>query len=163
MTNPGFETGDFTGYSVTGPVFIGGGAHSGIRTAQFSGINNFGTLTQSIPTVAGQMYNISFFLRNTGGPDNEFKALFGTTQGVDVLNAQPFGYQQFSFQAQASGSTATLGFTGFNNQNTFLLDDISVTAASPVPEAPTPISFGLLLALGLGGIVVAARRKKRAA
>jgi len=29
-----------------------------------------------------------------------------------------------------------------------------------VPEASTTASFGLLLALGLGGVVVAARKKK---
>ncbi len=32
--------------------------------------------------------------------------------------------------------------------------------AAPVPEASTALSFGLLVALGLGGLVVAARRKK---
>jgi hypothetical protein len=35
--------------------------------------------------------------------------------------------------------------------------------SSPVPEASTTISFGLLLALGLGGMAVAAKRKKSAA
>lgn len=34
---------------------------------------------------------------------------------------------------------------------------------SPVPEASTTVSFGLLLALGLGGAVVAARKKKATA
>ncbi len=33
-------------------------------------------------------------------------------------------------------------------------------AAAPVPEASTTVSLGLLLALGLGGVVVSARRKK---
>jgi len=33
-------------------------------------------------------------------------------------------------------------------------------AAAPVPEASPAVSFGLLLALGLGGMIVAARRKK---
>lgn len=35
-------------------------------------------------------------------------------------------------------------------------------APAPVPEASTTVSFGLLLALGLGGMVIAARRKKAA-
>jgi hypothetical protein len=30
-----------------------------------------------------------------------------------------------------------------------------------VPEAATPVSFGLLLALGIGGVVVAGRRRKK--
>lgn len=33
-------------------------------------------------------------------------------------------------------------------------------AAAPVPEASTALSFGLLAALGLGGLIVAARRRK---
>jgi len=160
VTNPGFETGNFTGYSATGQVLVFGQPHSGLYSAGFYGRSNFGTLTQSIPTVAGQTYNISFFLSNDAGTNNEFKALFGTTQGVDVLNAQAFPYQQFSFQAQASGPTTTLGFTAIQSLNGFFLDDISVTAASPVPEASTTVSLGLLLAFGLGGLVVAARRKK---
>lgn len=45
-----------------------------------------------------------------------------------------------------------------NNQGNF--DNLSLTASSPVPEASTTASFGLLLALGLGGIAVAAKRKK---
>ncbi len=32
--------------------------------------------------------------------------------------------------------------------------------AAPVPEASTTISFGLMLALGLGGAFLAARKKK---
>lgn len=37
-----------------------------------------------------------------------------------------------------------------------------LTVGSPVPEASTTVSLGLLLALGLGGMVVAAKRKKKA-
>ncbi len=103
---------------------------------------------------------MSFFLNNSGGPSNEFKALFGATQGVDVVNAQSFLYQQFSFQAQANGPTTTLEFDGFQNPSAFYLDDISVTAANPVPEVSTTVSLGLLLCLGLGGLVVSARRRK---
>lgn len=43
-------------------------------------------------------------------------------------------------------------------------DDLSLVLSQPpaVPEASTTVSFGLLLALGLGGLVVAAKRKKKA-
>jgi len=37
---------------------------------------------------------------------------------------------------------------------------IVTNSASPVPEASTTVSLGLLLALGLGGLVVAGKRKK---
>ena len=38
----------------------------------------------------------------------------------------------------------------------------TLTTPAPVPEASTTVSLGLLLALGLGGMVVAAKRKKAA-
>jgi hypothetical protein len=37
---------------------------------------------------------------------------------------------------------------------------LKVTNSSPVPEASTTISFGLLLCLGLGGLAIRARRRK---
>ena len=39
---------------------------------------------------------------------------------------------------------------------------IPLSSLPPVPEASTTVSFGLLLALGAGGLVVAARRRKGA-
>ena len=41
-----------------------------------------------------------------------------------------------------------------------LYDNVSFGMAAAVPEASTAVSLGLLLALGLGGVVMAARRKK---
>ena len=38
---------------------------------------------------------------------------------------------------------------------------LDLTFAPAVPEASTTVSLGLLLALGMGGLVVANRRKKR--
>jgi hypothetical protein len=37
-----------------------------------------------------------------------------------------------------------------------------IAAGTPVPEASTTVSFGLLLALGLGGLVIAKRKKQSA-
>ena len=39
-------------------------------------------------------------------------------------------------------------------------NNLSVSSANPVPEASTTVSFGLLLMLGMGGMVVAVRKKK---
>lgn len=44
----------------------------------------------------------------------------------------------------------------------FAIDNIGIVGAPPVPEASTTVSLGLLLVLGMGGMVVAARRKKAA-
>ena len=44
-------------------------------------------------------------------------------------------------------------------------ESLHLTSFTPaaVPEASTTVSFGLLLALGLGGVVIAAKKKKAAA
>ena len=160
VTNPGFETGDFTGYTFSGVGYVYNNSayvHTGNYSAVFPGVNQFGHLSQTIATIAGDTYNISFFLRNDDGPDNEFKASFAGFQGVDVVNAEPFDYTQYSFTAVATGSSSVLQFDGFQNPGAFFLDDISVTdAGAPVPEASSVVSLGLL---GAGGVIVSRRRK----
>ncbi len=53
-------------------------------------------------------------------------------------------------------------FGGFKSP-TLYLDDVTLsTNSSPVPEASTTVSLGLLLALGLGSLTLTARRKKAA-
>ncbi len=58
----------------------------------------------------------------------------------------------------ADGSTlyGTTEFGGANGDGNVF----SLTLPAAVPEASTTVSFGLLLALGLGGMVVAAPKKK---
>ena len=61
------------------------------------------------------------------------------------------------------GTFEVLGGPTANDQNIVATEDFSVTVAPPaVPEASTTVSLGLLLLLGLGGTVVAAKRKKSA-
>lgn len=55
-----------------------------------------------------------------------------------------------------------IGFTNkpFANSNLSFLADTDNIVLPAVPEASSKISFGLLLALGLGGVMIAAKRKK---
>lgn len=50
----------------------------------------------------------------------------------------------------SSGAILSLGFFG----------NVAPSGVTPVPEASTTVSFGLLLCLGPGGLVVSARRRK---
>jgi len=94
-----------------------------------------------------------------------------TTTVVFTGDVQGGGTVMKTFTSSANDSLQTVTFSNFTNllsvsfaqqfpSNQF--DNISVTAAPAVPEASTTVSFGLLLALGLGGLVVAAKRKKAA-
>ena len=90
----------------------------------------------------------------------------GTSQSIDV----PAG-------DASSGGVSFAGFTDIGKAITQVtitatnpagggdfigVDDVRFGPVPAVPEASTTISFGLLLALGMGGLVVAARRKKAA-
>ena len=92
--------------------------------------------------------------------------------GTQLVTGSVNGVQQFSF----TDTTNDAVFSTTGGQINFFQDDnatgqreasggtvtrITINGA-PVPEASTTVSLGLLLALGLGGLVVTARRKKTA-
>ena len=65
------------------------------------------------------------------------------------------GDRNAAFRIVFDGATSTSG----NNR----LDNLTITGLSapvPTPEASTTASFGLLLALGLGGVITSRRRKR---
>ncbi len=137
--------------------------------------NGVGTdsITQNLSTVANQTYTLSFVADAGGIPTPpELDVTFGGTTlapifvPVNGFAGPPPGnnsrFTSYSFTVTATGPFTGLSFTApntLNNTPGLELDDIVV---APVPEASTTVSFGLLLALGLGGMMVAARRKKAA-
>ena len=163
VTNGSFETGDFTGWTqfgntqlsgVTG-TFLGVSAEDGSFQAYFGPENSMGGISQNIPTVAGDSYNIDFYLYNFGGTPSEYKVEFGSTVLTDVVNPPAFPYTLFQFNATATSNITTLTAFGFvQNPNYFLLDNVSVTETSiaAVPEPSTLAIGGVsgLLALGYG-------------
>ena len=164
VTNPGFETGDFTGWTTTAAASgsdlgVSGFSHSGNYAAYLGATQGLDdSISQTLPTIAGDSYSISFWLINAGGEGNEFHASFGGDTLLELQEAPTFGYQQYTFTDTAIGTATPLTFAGRTPPGFFHLDDISVNdlGSAPVPEASTTVSLGLLLALGLGGVMVAA-------
>lgn len=74
--------------------------------------------------------------------------------------------QSFSFLGftAATGEISSITYAIGSNRIGATFDDFRYGSASsnPVPEASTTASFGLLLALGLGGLVLRARKRKMA-
>lgn len=163
VSNPGFETGDFTGWTastVSGTLVTSGAPLSGLYDARLRTTDNVTrTLSQVLPTVYGA-YRLSYFMRNTGtlaGQDASIDALTVTSGGtVTVFGNRPaFVYQQFSQTFLATGPT-TISFTYLHpSPGSFQLDDVSVTS---VPE---PTTWAMLVA-GFALVGFSARRRKSA-
>ncbi len=176
VVNPGFETGDFTGYTLggnnnpnnilvatvyvtTAPVVFN--PHSGTKFAVLGPIGSDGTLSQTLATTAGDQYQVGFYLASDGATPNDFSASFGGTTLFSQTNIPATtGYVNHTFTVTGTGAPEILLFSFRNDPGVLALDDISVTAANPVPEASTTVSLGLLLCLGLGGLAFSAQRRK---
>jgi hypothetical protein len=154
VANPGFETGDFTGWGgdQLGMFVNSSNAHSGTYSAWLGAVGTDGNLTQSIATSAGQLYHVSFWLESPGGTPNDFSATFAGVTFYTVTNDNGFAYTQFGANIMATSSSSLLDFAARQDPSYWHLDDVSVTA---VPE---PGTLGLI-ALGALGLVGALRKR----
>jgi hypothetical protein len=168
VPNCGFETGDFTGWTVA-PfpqpgdfiTFVDTGLsglapNSGTYFAALGTFNGDGSLgpTVSLVTVPGQTYTFSFYLTNLepGSLDNpnDFSADWAGTTLLSLSNAPNMPYTHYSFTETATSTATTIGFTERNDVSYWGLDDVSVVPVDPggVPEPSTMF----LMATGLIGV-----------
>jgi hypothetical protein len=160
VTNPGFETGDFTGWTLGGNtdtfaagVQCGGGSFvkEGSCSAWSAAIGTPVTFSQTIPTVIGQIYEVDFWALFDGGNHSSFAATFGGTSLSSLNN--PSGTLNFSrSNLVATGTSTTLTFSLRDDPGFIFLDAVNVAA---VPE---PATFALL---GVGMAAFGLRRQRR--
>ena len=141
--NGGFETGDFTDWTLDGDPgenYVGsdpGYVHSGNYAAELGESDGLAFLSQSVPTVSGGLYLFSFWLANPeliGGPGyNEFQASWNSAVLFDQVNLGPFDFTNLQFLVTASGPSTTVQFGSENDADYFALDDVSVVFV-PLPN-----------------------------
>jgi len=160
VTNSGFETGDFSGWTLGGGTDFRGvdyvAPHSGTYAAFFGAQGTPTTLSQDIATIIGATYEVSFWLQNGFSGPNSFSSSFGGQSLTSLSNANAFGYQQLTFLVVATSANSLLQFAFSHDPSFWDLDDVSVELVSDVP-VPGALLFFVTSILGFG---VARRREK---
>jgi hypothetical protein len=162
VTNGGFETGNFAGWTQFGNTAFSGvdsfAPHSGAYAAFFGPVGSPGGIFQTLATTPGAVYTIDFWLQNeadvTGNASpNAFSFNWNGGAAEFVLtNAPASGYTHYSFGLVATSATTDLRFTFEHDPAFWDLDDVSV-----VPEPGT-----LALVALAGSLVGLARRRRNA-
>ena len=106
------------------------------------------------------------FIDNAGGEID----VFGSNLKATLLNGDPAVYDS-SFSLLLTGTLqngdtldATYNATPGDSQNPVLnFNGHAAPVSAPVPEASSTVGLGLMLALGLGGLVVAAHKRRKPA
>jgi hypothetical protein len=153
VANPGFETGDFTGWTVSA-AFVANdppGAYAGNYYARIHLDFPYDFISQNIPTTAGHTYQIDYYLKSQIG--GEFHAEWNGSQVFGTsTSGQTFDYTLYSFQLPATSASTLLEFQGWSEDGNYALDNVSVIDVTPVPE---PASLSIL---AIGAVAILRRK-----
>ncbi len=145
--NDGFELGSFAGWTLSGNT-IGEQVtanstyvHTGLYGAELGPEGSLGHLSQSLVTVPGQVYLISFWLENPGiTVANEFQVNWEGSTVSDQVNVGTMGWTNVQLEVAALTTNSVLDFGFENNGYDFGLDDVAVYEVTGVATNPPVIT-----------------------
>src|SRR5438034_4094428 len=141
VVNGGFETGDFTGWTVAASFTfvdpaspgVGGaggfGTHSGSFYAAMGSVGALGTISQTLSTTTGQTYTLDYWFASDGGTPNEFRVDWDGTTLFDQSNIPTHAYVEYTFAVTATSPSTVLTFFERNDPSYLSLYDVSVNDA----------------------------------
>jgi subtilase family serine protease len=154
VNNGGFETGDFTGWTLNANSqynFVttsSGWFHSGSHGAALGQSGSLGYLSQTLATSTGQNYLISLWVANPqtpyGATPNQFLVQWNGTTVYNKTNLPFTAWTNIQFLVTAAGTSTVLRL-GFEDTPYYLgLDDISVNPVSSpfIKLVPRPVAKG---------------------
>ena len=150
VVNCGFETGDLTGWTLSGNTsFIGvdGNANSGADAAFMGPVGSDGFLSQVLATTPGNVYQISVWMANDGGTPSDFSVAWNGTSLLSLTNMPASGYTQFVLPSVVAVGLDTLRIGARNDPAFLYVDDVSVGSVVPEPGSMLLLGTGLIAAL----------------
>lgn len=133
-------------------------SHTGVASAY---VNAFisgasGSISQSIPTVAGSSYLVDFWLAGNCCAAGNILVSFGDTLGFSYAYNMysAFAFTKYSFTATATSALTVFSLTGTNLNGTFFLDDVDISDHPSNSTVPEPESV-FLVGIGLACIAAA--------
>ena len=163
VQNGSFDTGGFSDWTLQGStgdnLVIGSNSvpphpeliYSGSYGALLGQVGALAYLSQTLPTAAGQLYELSFWVDSpyfgAVNTPNEFLvewnvATNSATVLFDQVDMAPFNWTNMQFLVRAAGNSTVLEFGARNDPQAFGLDGVSVAPIS------APTFQGLTLANG---------------
>jgi flagellin len=117
---------------------------------------NGDTISQTLTTVAGQTYTLTFYYdggvnSSTGRTQLDVLWNGSIVTGGSIINATSNTWKQYTFTVVATGTSTVLEFTGRQDPATLYLANISVTAGGSLPVTPIPSTL-LLMITGLATV-----------
>jgi hypothetical protein len=158
FVNPGFETGDFTGWTTTGGVVMNLEAHSGLFS--FAGFSADSVSQTFAATATSSILQRSFWGKRNGGLFDLVQLTYSDSSHEDVLVntlGQGNDWTFIDLTAELDAGKSLVGFLIFGTTpGPAFLDDFNLESVRVVAE---PSSYALI-ALALVAMGFTGRRRK---